>query len=88
MFPVCKCMICYIIVDDFSVKTARVLVLDRNYEIGDYKRAEIDGKSYEYIVNYGFRTIILPNMAKRCFKGKMIKFIPMEQKILNGLEPN
>ena len=66
----------YTIVDDFPVKTARVLVLDRDYEIGDYKRAEIDGKSYEYIVNYGFRTIILPNMAKRCFKGRMIKFIP------------
>ena len=36
MFPVCKCMTCYTIVDDFPVKTARVLVLDRNYEIGDW----------------------------------------------------
>jgi len=64
----------YKVIDDFPVKTARVLVLDRDYEIGDYKSAKIDGKTYEYIVNYGFRTIILPNMAKQNFRGKMVIF--------------
>lgn len=68
----------YKVVDDFPVKTARVLVLDRDYEVGDYKCAEIDGKSYEYIVNYGFRTIILPDMAKKLFKGKVISFLPQK----------
>ena len=68
----------YKVVDDFPVKPARVLVLDRDYEIGDYKCAEIDGNPYEYIVNYGFRTIILPNMAKKLFKGKTINFLPLK----------
>ena len=68
----------YKVVDDFPVKTARVLVLDRDYEIGDYNCAEIDGYPYEYIVNYGFRTIILPNMAKKLFKGKTIHFLPLK----------
>lgn len=64
----------YKIVDDFPANTARVLILDRKYDSGDCRWATIDGKAYNYVVNYGLRTIILPDMAKSSFKGKTISF--------------
>ena len=65
----------YKIIDDFPVKTMRVLVLDREYELGDCEYAEIDGKKYHFTLNYGFRTILLPDMANVSFKGKFVSFV-------------
>lgn len=64
----------YKIVDDFPANSARVLILDREYDSGDCRLATIDGKTYNYVVNYGLRTIILPDMAESSFKGKTISF--------------
>ena len=63
----------YVIVDDFQVKQMRVLVLDSNYEFGDFNKVLIDGQNYSFTPNSIANWIVVKSTNN--FKGKTAKFI-------------
>lgn len=61
----------YKIIDDFQVRNVRVLVLDRDYELGNTKLT-IDGEEYYYAINSIKNWIIIE--STKSFKGKTAVF--------------
>ena len=74
----------YLIVDDFQIKNFRVLVLDRDYEVGYFKKAVVDGKLFDYTLNSIRSWVVV--QSDRCFKGKKIKFLKEQDLIDLGFE--
>ena len=64
-------MTTYKIVDDFHVRRMRVLVLDREYKVGNTKLT-IDGEEYRYMLNSVKDWIIIE--SSKSFKGKTAIF--------------
>ena len=62
----------YLIVDDFQVKDIRVLELDSDYEYGRYKKAVIDGQSYDFQLNSIRKWVTIKSFEQ--MKGKTIRF--------------
>ena len=62
----------YLIVDDFQVRNVRVLVLDRDYEYGGFKKAIVNGETYSYALNSVPNWVLIKSTDN--FKGKNIKF--------------
>ena len=64
-------MTAYEIVDDFQARNMRVLVLDREYKVGNTKLT-IDGEEYRYILNSIKNWSIIE--STKSFKGKTAVF--------------
>lgn len=64
-------MTTYKIIDDFQARNKRVLVLDRDYEVGNTKLT-IDGEEYRYTLNSIDNWIIIE--STKSFKGKTAVF--------------
>lgn len=64
-------MTTYEIIDDFQARNKRVLVLDRDYEVGNTKLT-IDGEEYYYALNSIDNWIIIE--STKTFKGKTAVF--------------
>ena len=63
----------YRVVDEFQVRNKRVLVLDRDYEFGNFKYAEVEGDTFSYALCSVRRWIIID--SDKGFIGKEIEFI-------------
>lgn len=64
-------MTTYEIIDDFQVRDVRVLVLDREYKVGNTKLT-IDGEEYRYTLNSIKNWVIIK--STKSFKGKTAVF--------------
>lgn len=71
LYGAAKTMTTYKIVDDFQVRRMRVLVLDREYKVGNTKLT-IDGEEYRYMLNSVKDWIIIE--SSKSFKGKTAVF--------------
>ena len=74
----------YLIVDDFQIKNFRVLVLDRDYEVGYFKKAVVDGKLFDYTLNSIRSWVVV--QSDKSFKGKKITFLREQDLIDLGFE--
>lgn len=63
----------YKVVEDFQVKDARILVLDRDYEYDGGSKLKIRGKIYQFIPNSVRRWIVIK--SNESFAGEKIEFV-------------
>lgn len=66
----------YQIIDDFQVQQMRVLVLDSDYEFGNFNKAVIEGQNYSFVLNSIRNWINIESSED--FKGKTVKFIHVD----------
>lgn len=62
----------YEVVDDFQVGSKRVLVLDKDYEFGNFKQVKIEGIAFNYTLCSVKNWVIVE--ANKSFRGATIKF--------------
>ena len=63
----------YKVVEDFQVKDARILVLDRDYEYDGGSKLKIRAKIYKFIPNSVRRWIVIK--SNESFAGEKIEFV-------------
>ena len=63
----------YKVVEDFQVKDARILVLDRDYEYDGGSKLKIRGKISKFIPNSVRRWIVIK--SNESFAGEKIEFV-------------
>ena len=63
----------YLVKDEFEVKDGKVIVLDKPYEFGNYHKAVVDEREYEYFLNSIPTWIAIK--SRDSFLGKTVSFV-------------